>query len=506
MPLKRARRAAAVSAILLCFVAAACGTTVSLKDQGLAASQPGNQGGLGDNAGLGLSTPGSTAPGTTQLPAGTAAGTTVPSDTGFIPPGTSGSVRVPGVTATTIYVGAGYQLDEGFANSAAFGSSLNGGDYRVYYNIVIRDINKHGGIAGRKIVPVYHEFHAYSTQTLEQQYEAACNTWTKDNKYSVFAILDSGRPVVRECARKAGVAEFGGVTSSVPQTFRQYPNYVEISGLNMVREGNVTVGGLARQKYFDPGALIGIVTWDDSNHRTGVKDGYIRALRSRGLSLATEPAFIHVPESFQDLGATSADVSAAVLRFSTLKINHVLVLDGPAGECKGGCLTTLFLREAQSQNYHPRYGFNENNGPQGGKDEGLYPAEQLPGSVAVLWSDDEDTEDVAGNKNPARERCEALFKKNGLDIEGANENARANALGICAELWFMQAAAARMPGPLSVSNFMAGVDRLGYSFNDPTIYLAHFSPSQHDGIAAARNARYVKSCECYRFSGGVYRV
>jgi hypothetical protein len=499
------KRAAVTSAILLCFVASACGTTVSLKDQALAGNQA-NQPGLGGNAGLGPSAPGSTPVGNGQLPPGIAPGTAVPSDVGSFAPGTSGSLRVPGVTATTIYVGATYQTDQGAVNSAIFGTALNGGDARNFYKVVIDDINKHGGIAGRRIVPVYFELHTADTTTIEQQYEAACSTWTKDNKQGVFAILDTGRPALRECARKNGVVEFGESSASVAQTFRQYPNYVELNGINMVREAPVTINGLAAQQYFDPGSKIGIVAWDDPNHREGVRAGYIPTLRSRGLSLATEPAFVHVPENAQDLGSSSAGVSAAVLRFNSLHVDHVFVLDGTAGICGGACLTTLFMREADSQNYHPRYGLNTNNQPQAGIDGNLYPTSQLSRSLAVLWGDQETAADVGIQKNAARVRCSALMKKNGYDIDGANSNFRGFALFACGEVWFMQAAAAKMTGPLTVANFMAGVNQLGDSHQDPTTYLAHYSSTQHDGAVGIRYAHYVDSCECFRYTSPVYRI
>ncbi len=417
---------------------------------------------------------------------------------------------MPGVTSTTIYLGAEYSLDQGTANAATFGAGgYDSGDARNYYTVVKNDINAHGGIAGRKIEFVYKEFK--TTGDIPTQYEAACETWTHQSPHGVFAILDSGRPEARECALKAGVAQFGENSSSVPETFRHYPNYVEISGMNLVREGSVTVDGLARQGYFEAGTTIGIVTWDDPNHKTAVTSGFIPALRAHGLSLAAQPTYVHVPQSEQDLGQTSIDVSGAVLNYNSKNINHVLILDGVAGVCLGGCLTTLFLREADGQQYYPRYGFNDDNQPQtcsepaaGAGSPPLCPKRQLQRSLAVLWADIDDAADAGIAKNPSRERCYALMKKAGLPLD--NVNAQATSLAVCGELWFMQAAAARMPGPITVANFMAGVNRLGPSLNDPLVYGTNFGPAQHDGVAAARNARFDGSCTCYVYTTAPYRV
>jgi hypothetical protein len=423
-------------------------------------------------------------------------------------PGSGGGVaggRVPGLTAKEIYVGAFFQQDQATANAGIFGAgNLDSGDARDYFNAVIGEINAAGGLAGRRIVPLFAELRATSNEPIDEQYQAACETWIRDSRYGVFAIADSGTPVVQECARKAGVAVFGEQSGSVPETFRRYTNYVEISGIDYVRQGFVTVDGLEREGYFGRGAKIGIVTWDDSFHRTAVTDGYVPALRRHGLSLGIETAYARVPESVQDIGRTSVDISGAVLRFSDQNVTHVLLLDGQAGVCAPGCLSTIFMREAESQLYHPRYGLNTQNEPVAGLEGGIYPPSQLRRSVAVIWRGADKAADAGISPNAARARCFALMKKKGITLN--NPNAELSALSACGSIWFMQAAFGRMAGAVTVANFMGGVNRLGGAFNDPFAYGTFFGPTQHDGVAAVRNARFDESCTCFRYTTGAYRV
>jgi hypothetical protein len=420
-------------------------------------------------------------------------------------PGPRVSVSAPGITPTKIYFGATYQTDQGAANSSIFGAgALNTGDARDYYDVVADDINAHGGVAGRKLVPVYAQIAAASAQTVDQQYQSACYKWTKDNK--VFVIIEAARSVVPECAKKAGAFQLDDPlpSSSVPEDFVDYPHYVEIGGINMVRQGPATVDGLAEQGYFDRGARIGIVTWDDPKFHETVDKGYVPALKQHGKSLSIETAYVHVPANAQDVGGTSADVSSAVLRFSNEHIDHVFLLDGTAGVCGGACLTLLFTRQAESQQYRPRYGFNENNSPGVLLDQGLMPPEQARRSLAVLWSDFDKTSDAGWKLNPARESCFALMRKHGIKMD--NSSAQGVAMAACSELWFFRLTMDKVAGTLSTDSLMDAIENIGGSYTDTISYATYFDQDRHDGLAAVRNAAFVNGCTCYRYSTRPYRV
>lgn len=84
-----------------------------------------------------------------------------------------------GVTAKTIKVGVTYP------DVAAIRSVINvdPGDYKVAYTALFDQINKHGGINGRKIVPVFAAVNPLGTAGAA----TACTKLTEDEK--VFAVL-----------------------------------------------------------------------------------------------------------------------------------------------------------------------------------------------------------------------------------------------------------------------------------------------------------------------------
>ena len=173
--------------------------------------------------------------------------------------------------------------------------------------------------------------------------------------------------------------------------------------MNLVRMGPVTVDGLDKQGYFDKGAKIGMLTWDEPTYREALQKGFIPALSSQGLRLATDPVYLTPPQTYQELATTSAQVNSAVLKFESAGVDHVMMLDGAAGVCGVGCIGFEFMQRAKAQHYYPRYGFNDNNAPAAGYDAGFYPADELSNSLAVGWDDLDKSYDRGWHVNATRE-------------------------------------------------------------------------------------------------------
>lgn len=416
--------------------------------------------------------------------------------------GSTSSALGPGITPSKIYVGIPYQ-DSGSANSAAFGVPLDV-DARKPYNAVIEEVNRAGGILGREVVPLYYKFDAASSEPIDQQSQDACAYWTQDNE--IFFLLGADATgILQECAKKAQASQIYVGPGFLPEDYQTYPNYIDIDGLNLLRAGDVTVTGLDDEGYFGKAPKIGVVTWDDSDHHAMLERGYLPALKAHGQRLGTEPAYASPPQTANDLAATSADINNAVLRFQTDGITHVLILDGPSGLCAGGCLTTLFLQRAEKQQYRPRYGFNGNNGIQGLRDSGLVPDEQLKRSINVEWSDDDETADEGWHLNKTREQCYALMRKHDVPMENVNQKGFARFA--CEQLGMMVEGAGRLgKAVLNAPNFTAAVNTIGWDFQSASAYAVHFSAAQHDGISAARNQKFVESCNCYKWTGDPYKV
>ncbi len=102
-------------------------------------------------------------------------------------PASAASSNTPGVTATTIRVGIPY-VD--VAAVKAVGVNINWGSVPDAFNAVIKDINAHGGINGRKIVPYIVAVNPTGTAPAA----TACTQLTEDD--TVFVAIS---PLMATC-------------------------------------------------------------------------------------------------------------------------------------------------------------------------------------------------------------------------------------------------------------------------------------------------------------------
>jgi hypothetical protein len=199
-----------------------------------------------------------------------------------------------------------------------------------------------------------------------------------------------------------------------------------------------------------------------------------------------------------DLGPLAAAISNAVRKFRNDGVEHVVIVD------ERGVLTLLFLNNAQSQHYFPRYGFNSQNGAQTLADAGDVPRQQLVGSMGIGWSPSLDISsaentDTGPYSNDARRRCLALYKAHGITF--ADPNAEAGSLDICSSFWFFQNVGNQLRGAVNRDAFMAVVNRLG-PFEAAGLFGTRFDADHHDGVSAGRYVAYNDGCGCVRYTSG----
>jgi len=241
MTSRRRGRLAVLPALLL--ACTACGTTVpsggtatlagpagTFPSDGLTAPGHGTPGETGAD-GLALGPDGvSAAPGTVTATGGTGNGRTAPSATTT----RAGAAEVtgvaaggpiahgPGVTATTISVGFPYAPNADQAQAALGNSAVTQGDPKRVVEALVADINLRGGVAGRKLVAVFHQLDAQSGETAAQQEQGLCSTFTEDHE--VLAVFGATGSLLRDCLAKRGVINVTGTIADLNESdFRSSP-------------------------------------------------------------------------------------------------------------------------------------------------------------------------------------------------------------------------------------------------------------------------------------------
>lgn len=514
------RRAKWTGVVLgLALLASACGSTVSQSARQAAEARGGNLdatlGGDGTSGGDAFtSAAGGGSAGGTSGGSGSRSATATGAGGGTAAGGGAVSTAVgPGVTDKEIHVGVPYAVNGGAANAAIGASGIDQGDEKRNTQVVVDDINKNGGVAGRKLVPEYYELDATSADTIDNQYQAACESLTQDRK--IFVLMGGDNENFLRCLNNAKVIALNeNLTISDGARFKRYPYYFEITALNVDRIAANEIPALQAQNYFTgwntatgtPGPAkpkVGILTFDMPGFNHAVDQVMVPALAKIGLKPDSADV-IRAPDAqrVSDVSADAAVVSNAVLKFRSDGVTHVLVLE------KGGTLSLLFGNQAESQGYRPRYGANTQTGQQALLDSGAYPKSQLNGTVGIGWSPSIDitpaeNPDNGPYSNDSRRRCLALYKAAGVTYD--NANAAAVSLGTCNQFWFFRDV---MKNAVAVNRdaFLAAANKMGTSFQSTGGMVTRIDPNHHDGMGAIYYWQYKPECSCMRYTSGLMQI
>ena len=116
---------------------------------------------------------------------------------------------------------------------------------------MIADINRRGGVLGRKLVPVWFEAPGPgSGSDPAQGYQAACSRFTEDSPV-FLAIGTLPTDNYRACLQKAGVVLLNeGFTALGQQGFDRFRSSVDINGFDLDRAAAALVRSLVDQRWF----------------------------------------------------------------------------------------------------------------------------------------------------------------------------------------------------------------------------------------------------------------
>jgi hypothetical protein len=431
-------------------------------------------------------------------------------------PGTPGSAVVaevgagpsgPGVTDTVIYVGVVHDVNAGAVNKAAGVGAITSGDTNANARAVVDDVNKHGGVAGRKVVVVTADFDSTSTQPVEQQWASVCQKFTQDQP-RVFAVFETGTEAFHDCmARGGAVIISDNLAAFGDAEFRRHAGFIEQGFPSIDRLGRYMVGSLLEQKYFTPwntvtgkpaaaGAVkVGILTYDDKWYAGAVDHYLVPALKKLGYSPIV--ARIGDVSTASDYGSQAAAVKSAQLSFSASGVTHVISFESNGG------LSTFFLPNARSQRYYPRYGVNTASGSEALLETGVVDPAQMNGAVGFGWVPAVDLQAADYPENSpysdaGRRHCRQVMRDHGITPDSGN--AEAIELSACAGLYLLQTGLADA-GRITLTTFVAALERLGSSYRAAGTLGETFGPGRHDGVSRVYHWHFVAGCGCFRYEG-----
>ena len=425
---------------------------------------------------------------------GSAAG---PADSGAAAPDRGPRAPVPVSSASgrrgPIQVGIVVQGDAAeLAGSFGASEATNGPEQR-WAQALVDALNSKGGLAGRKITPVYYFIDpARAANTTTDQFaQEACSTFIEDNQVelAVTGWHYSFNPNLSDCLRRKGVAviESASDGSHRLQTYRNAGNLYATSSTSLETAATVFAEGLGAQGYFRTGR-VGVITYDSAEIRPTVEQVLVPALREAGANLdAGNVVFLSEIKTTGDVSRTTQEQQAAILKFRQSGVDHVVFFVGAA---------FFFLNQAEQQGYRPRYGFSSLDDPQflttaSGSEN------QLKEAVGIGWAPYGDVLRSSKEPLPGEKRCMDVITP---VARPANQSEAYVASSFCDGLFLADHFAAATGGDLRAPA-LAGALREPVDFASALTLRSRVSSLVPAGAAVYRHLAYSADCRCFAYRG-----
>jgi hypothetical protein len=402
-------------------------------------------------------------------------------------PTVAAAPTTPGVSDTEIHVGFIY-----FKNAAQAGATVGATnrplDSKIGYQALIDEYNKKLAL-GRKIVPVFFGYDVLSGEQAVQE-QAACTLFTQDEPVFAAMISQLHSETLLACLRKAGVITIPapGYSFDDEVVYKENPQLVGAGTFVLDRAAKAIVGGLAQAKFFGKSPKLGVVYSEDPAYKRVVEGTLTKALAAQKIKI-TQAAAMPSLATAADVPKVSAALQAAVLRFKSEGIDHVMFLS------TSGTTALLFMNNAKAQGLAPQYGLSTYDEPRGIAD--LAPSDQMANATGVgWWPTNEVSEPVFSD---LAQGCIDTITAVG-ETMGDHRSFR-TAVGDCDQLNFFRLALEAGGAPTEKA-FLKGAAKLG-TIDSASLLgdAAKFSKKRRDGAFQVQIFEFDPATKSFSYAG-----
>ncbi|CAB4708161.1 MAG: ABC transporter substrate-binding protein [Actinobacteria bacterium] len=361
---------------------------------------------------------------------------------------------------------------------------------------VIQYLNDHGGIGGHEVVGVYTAVDATSPAPYATTLQRVCDEWTQD--HDVIAGISTGNAPVDliRCLNDRGVIGVTGA-SFLPKSLQDYaelPYMVNPSEVVMDVQDRALVDSLWRNGFFEKGDKIGVFYLTDQGSASAYENALVPQLAKYGLKVhyafATE-----FPKSTPEVATALASLQAPTLRMKSEGVTKILF----AGT---GEMTTV-TQYADDQEYYPKYGFTTNENPY--VKERMEHAERvMPGAMGIGWQPILDVSQSPPPNNQAAQECLKIMQAAGGTADQVQQWA---AQTYCDTIRVLAAGGAQNPvEDMTAEALLAGINRIGTSYQSPSNFATFLSGEHRWGAAMARDLAWDTKCSCTKYTSAPYKI
>ncbi|MGZ6792605.1 MAG: ABC transporter substrate-binding protein [Mycobacteriales bacterium] len=363
------------------------------------------------------------------------------------------------------------------------------------YAALVKEYNLHGGLAGRKIVPVYGDTDTASSDW-NTQFQAACQHLTTDNHVQavlgyVFAWLDS----FEGCLASHKVPHlYGGYQPGDTQAQQDFPGIVSVAHPTVDVANETVLSGAVQSGVLTTKSKLGIL-YDGCGHGDRA---YTRStepwLKAQGLHY--EAVSMPCASGSGDVSSAAAAVKSAQLQFAAHGVNVVFVTNPIA--------LLLFMNNAESQGYRPTY-VNQGLGAALESQGGAVPTaqEKLLHGYGWMPGTDVDQQHQPYATTPQQAACLAKLKHQGLAPQAYNDFMFAYVT--CDSLDLYAKALALTGGRSDATDVRSALLQVMPHFTGASTYAGSYAVSsrQRGGPGEYREIAWADSCSCFTYRGPV---
>ena len=504
---------------LLALASTACGLQQSGLDGAVVAGPAGAEAGLGGTSGGGAAgTTGAALPGTSTT--GTLAGGTSGSTGGY--GSTGGSTGIVGGTTGTVSGGTGGgtsgttggvgpatqtrglkgELTVSYVNVSGFdqlGETFvikvaSTGDARAQAKAMADYVNANGGIAGRKLIPVVHDYNAQ--QASEVNDNNLCQQITETDKAFLAVLHGQIHHSARDCYKAKKTLTFEGAAYGFGKSFydEHSPYLWSPSYSDYDQIARALVQRIKESKWLAGQTKAGIVLWDDKPYHDIADKTLIPLLKQLGVTVQKASV------SNSDIGSIESGLHAAAQTMAANQVTHLMFLGSAP-------LQPFFVQ--QNQQYEQfRYALTTFDVPRYME---VNFKRNMVGSVGVGIAAVDDVLDARYKyPQPGLETlCHEIYKKAGINIPGRYVDGVFNskqAISYCESTLLLKKAADTIPQTLSPETWAAAAEKLGTSFQAAMTFGTSYGPGKHTGADFYRDIVYDTKCTCMAYVSGNRRL
>jgi hypothetical protein len=415
-------------------------------------------------------------------------------------PGTPGAPAAQAGGSTPVVVGVVHRTASAAATLAAgLGAAEAPGDVARQAGAVAAWVNAHGGIAGRPLSLRLASFDPAAAASYESAFAGACTALAEGGLRPVAvvgALEDAAAQAACLASRRIPLVGDGPAAGDSTLFAHAGPHLVAPGSMAIDRLAAAQVRALAADGFLGRRNRVGIVRLTGPIFERASRLALRPALATAGVPVAAEET-LPAPYTVGDGPSVLGRAASAALRMRRAGVDRVMMLDAAV-------VATAFMREAERQDFRPRYALNSTMAPAALPDR--VPRTQLRGAEGVGFAP---LLDVAAGGEPqppeARRRCESIYRDANVPMGGRTAAGQFAAVALCDAILAVRSAvdAAGEAGPAELA---AAFERMGSRRPAAVALATKLSGDRRDGAAEVRRLRFDEGCGCMQYVGAAEAV